>query len=233
MILRYGTWVISQSNVLIGQDGKPVLSDFGFTRIRHELTRTGTQDSGIGAIQYLAPEFFSGDITRGTVMTDTYACSFTILELATGDWPFAHIANKLHVVPLVLRGDRPPMPANMGPFLIDSDAGQRIWTLLVQMWDQWPINRPPLATVKARLDVIREDGTVISPSTTSEVDCNRPKMCNCEDLMPVNCMPLSQTNFNLSPHSELPISAPLVVQKFVDLPAARTTAFSVLIFFAQ
>ena len=117
-----------------------MLSDFGFSRIRHERTRTGTRSSGIGTHLYNAPEIFSGDIIRGTVTADTYACSLAILELATGELPFVHVSNVYALPSLVLMGERPLEPLNIGPFPSDSVAGQSIWKLLVQMWDQQPTN---------------------------------------------------------------------------------------------
>ncbi|KAF9510687.1 hypothetical protein BS47DRAFT_1407227 [Hydnum rufescens UP504] len=74
---------IKPSNVLIDEYGEAVLSDFGFTRIRHGLTRTGTRSTGLGTLRYLAPEVFSGEVPRATLATDIYSLALTIWGLAS------------------------------------------------------------------------------------------------------------------------------------------------------
>jgi serine/threonine protein kinase len=145
---------VSQSNVLIDDHGEALLSDFGFTRIRHELTRTGTRSAaGGGTLRYLAPEVFSGEVPRANVATDIYSLALTIWELASSEPPFSHL-NGFLVLARVSKGERPPMPTMIGTFDNQSEAGKAIWGLLVQMWSQDPENRPPMKLVKEKIDLI-------------------------------------------------------------------------------
>jgi serine/threonine protein kinase len=138
---------------LIDEQGEAVLSDFGFTRIPHELTRTGTRSAGGGTLRYLAPEVCSGEVPRANVATDIYSLALTIWELAASELPFAHL-NGFLVLARVLKGERPPMPTMIGTFDNQSEAGKAIWDLLVQMWSQYPKYRPPIGFIKEEIDVI-------------------------------------------------------------------------------
>ncbi|KAF9510655.1 hypothetical protein BS47DRAFT_1407121, partial [Hydnum rufescens UP504] len=145
---------IKPSNVLIDEHGEAVLSDFGFTRIQHELTRTGTQSTGLGTFRYLAPEVFLGQVVRANVATDIYSLALTIWELASFELPFSHLSHAFLVPRQVERGDRPPLPPMIGTFDSQSGAGKRIWGLLQQMWHQDPKNRPHMMLVKGEIDLI-------------------------------------------------------------------------------
>ncbi|KAF9508955.1 hypothetical protein BS47DRAFT_1332467 [Hydnum rufescens UP504] len=145
---------IKPSNVLIDEHGEAVLSDFGFTRIRHELTRTGTQSTGLGTLRYLAPEVFLGEVLRANVTTDIYSLALTIWALASSELPFAHLPHGFLVLRRVESGERPPMPTMIGTFHSQSEAGKLIWGLLEQMWHQDPNNRPPVTLVKEKIDSI-------------------------------------------------------------------------------
>ncbi|KAF9504625.1 hypothetical protein BS47DRAFT_1354984 [Hydnum rufescens UP504] len=145
---------IKPSNVLIDEHGEAVLSDFGLTRIRHELTRTGTQSSGLGTLRYLAPEVFLGQVLRVNVTTDIYSLALTIWALASSELPFAHLPNEFLIPTRVERGERPPLPTMIGTFHSQSEAGKLIWGLLEQMWHQDPNNRPPMTLVKEKIDSI-------------------------------------------------------------------------------
>ncbi|KAF9510659.1 hypothetical protein BS47DRAFT_1299942 [Hydnum rufescens UP504] len=145
---------IKPSNVLIDDRGEAVLSDFGFTRIRHEVTRTGTRSAaGGGTFRYLAPEIFSDELPRANVATDTYSLGLTIWELASSEPPFAHLNGYL-VLARVSNGERPPKPEMIGTFDSQSKAGKAIWGLVEQMWSQDPKNRPPMKFVKEKIDLI-------------------------------------------------------------------------------
>ncbi|KAF9508492.1 hypothetical protein BS47DRAFT_216845 [Hydnum rufescens UP504] len=142
---------VKPSNVLIDEHGEAILSDFGFTRIRHELTRTGTRSTGLGTLRYLAPEAFSGDVPRATLATDIYSSALTIWGFASSELPFAQLSNEFIVLRRVLKGERPPMPTMIGTFHSQSEGGKLIWGLLERMWHQNPKSRPPMTLVKKKL----------------------------------------------------------------------------------
>ncbi|GGO53263.1 serine/threonine protein kinase [Streptomyces daqingensis] len=73
-------------NVLIGDDGRVKVADFGLVRAVDSQTSVGT-DSILGTVSYLAPE----QIEHGTAdtRTDLYACGVMLYEMLTGAKPHA------------------------------------------------------------------------------------------------------------------------------------------------
>ncbi|GEB52303.1 Stk1 family PASTA domain-containing Ser/Thr kinase [Streptomyces cacaoi] len=73
-------------NVLIGDDGRVKVADFGLVRAVDSHT-SATTDSILGTVSYLAPE----QIEDGTAdtRTDLYACGVMLYEMLTGGKPYA------------------------------------------------------------------------------------------------------------------------------------------------
>ena len=71
-------------NVLIGDDGRVKVADFGLVRAVDSQTSVGS-DSILGTVSYLAPE----QIEHGTAdtRTDLYACGVMLYEMLTGSKP--------------------------------------------------------------------------------------------------------------------------------------------------
>lgn len=76
---------VKPENVLIGDDGRVKVADFGLVRGVDAQTSAHTQ-SLLGTVSYLAPE----QIENGTVgpATDVYACGIMLHELLTGAKPY-------------------------------------------------------------------------------------------------------------------------------------------------
>ncbi|MGN8245366.1 Stk1 family PASTA domain-containing Ser/Thr kinase [Cellulomonas soli] len=76
---------IKPENVLLADDGRIKLADFGLARAVTEVTAT-TTGTVMGTVAYLAPEL----VTRGTsdARTDVYACGILLYEMLTGAQPF-------------------------------------------------------------------------------------------------------------------------------------------------
>lgn len=75
---------IKPENVLLADDGRIKLSDFGLARGTTSNTATGSVL--LGTIAYLAPEL----VTRGTadVRSDIYSCGIMMYELLVGEQPY-------------------------------------------------------------------------------------------------------------------------------------------------
>ncbi|MBN2386372.1 MAG: SUMF1/EgtB/PvdO family nonheme iron enzyme [Anaerolineales bacterium] len=77
------------SNILITEDGDPLLTDFGIAKILTDteatvdLTGTGV---GVGTPEYMAPEQFQGQVGPGT---DVYALGVVLYEMVAGRKPYA------------------------------------------------------------------------------------------------------------------------------------------------
>lgn len=83
---------IKPDNILIGEDGHFVITDFGIsTKMRGTLmrnsTRTLRQESSGGAIPYMGPEMFNGK-AESVKATDIWAFGATLYEIISGELPF-------------------------------------------------------------------------------------------------------------------------------------------------
>ncbi len=76
---------IKPQNVLLGEDGRPRLTDFGIAQAlsASQLTRTGAV---MGSAHYLAPELVRGK--PASPRSDIYALGAVMYEMATGRVPF-------------------------------------------------------------------------------------------------------------------------------------------------
>lgn len=88
---------VKLENVLIGPDGRAVLSDFGISRIfddelrqRLDITLTMPQDEKVlnclGSVHYLAPELQGANPEKATTSSDAWALGILLFRLLTGFW---------------------------------------------------------------------------------------------------------------------------------------------------
>ena len=77
---------VKPQNVLLGEDGRPRLTDFGIAQALASsgLTRTGAV---MGSVHYLAPELIRG--RPATPASDVYGLGAVLYEMATGRVPFS------------------------------------------------------------------------------------------------------------------------------------------------
>ncbi len=76
---------IKPDNILLTEDGKYVISDFGISRnFRSKLSRTNNNSSSSGTIAYMGPERFSENPVI-VLASDIWAFGMTLYELMTGD----------------------------------------------------------------------------------------------------------------------------------------------------
>jgi serine/threonine-protein kinase len=78
---------VKPQNVLLGEDGRPRLTDFGIAQALSSssgLTRTGAV---MGSVHYLAPELARGQ--PASPRSDVYSLGAVLFEMATGRVPFS------------------------------------------------------------------------------------------------------------------------------------------------
>lgn len=95
------------SNVLIDDDGRAWLTDFGIARAldQEQLTEAGT---AIGTVAYMAPEQVRGEAVDGRA--DLYALALVLWEMLTGRVPLKGETRE----ETVARRMRPTLPASLG-----------------------------------------------------------------------------------------------------------------------
>ncbi|MEJ5915870.1 Stk1 family PASTA domain-containing Ser/Thr kinase [Pseudokineococcus sp. 1T1Z-3] len=88
---------VKPENVLLTDDGRVKVADFGLARAASSQTSTHTTGVLMGTVAYLSPEL----VTRGTAdaRSDVYAAGITLFEMLTGSQPFTgevpiHVAHQ-------------------------------------------------------------------------------------------------------------------------------------------
>ncbi|KDQ08508.1 hypothetical protein BOTBODRAFT_567145 [Botryobasidium botryosum FD-172 SS1] len=134
------------SNILISNDGKALLADFGMSSIIESLF---TRSNGPGtSFRWMAPEIQGGKYTKGC---DVWAWGMTTLELVSGMQPFASIKMPGAVLLKVAQGERPDAKEYKSTVLKGD-----LWSLLQSCWDKDPEKRPSIDVVVKKMEAILE-----------------------------------------------------------------------------
>ncbi|CAN5330632.1 Stk1 family PASTA domain-containing Ser/Thr kinase [soil metagenome] len=150
---------LKPENVLLADDGRIKIGDFGLARAASANTATGA--ALLGTIAYLSPEL----ITRGVADTrsDIYAVGIMMFEMLAGDQPY--------------KGDQPMQVAYQhanetvpAPSTVNAKVPPELDELVLWATSPDPENRPRDA--RAMLDQLRETDALLkaapSSSTTSQ-----------------------------------------------------------------
>lgn len=129
----------SQTNILIDNWGNACICDFGFSRLRHEISRTLTLIRAGGRAQFVSPEVSSGETQRPTEASDIYSLAMTIYALGTGDTPFARYSNERMATRAAENGERPDCPGTFSG--LGAEHTLQLYTLLQDMWAHDPTER--------------------------------------------------------------------------------------------
>jgi serine/threonine protein kinase len=102
---------IKPSNIIIGDDGRIYLTDFGLARMMQADVSTSSQDAIIGTPQYISPEQGKGEPV-GT-HSDIYSLGIVLFEMLTGRVPFS--TNSPYAVIHDQIYTPPPLPSSINP----------------------------------------------------------------------------------------------------------------------
>ncbi|MER6912971.1 Stk1 family PASTA domain-containing Ser/Thr kinase [Streptomyces sp. NPDC000594] len=148
---------VKPENVLVGDDGRVKVADFGL--VRAVGSQTNTSGALLGTVSYLAPEQIEDGVC-GT-RTDVYACGVVLYEMLTGAKPHTGdtAAQVLH---RHLHEDVPPPSAAVPGLAVELDE------LVTEATARDPLLRPHdavgmLAEVQAARAALRDDQLDLVP----------------------------------------------------------------------
>ena len=141
---------IKPANILLCQDHRVMVTDFGIAKVRDDTDRT-TTGTMLGTVKYLAPEQVEGEPVDGR--TDVYALGVVLYESICGRVPFqsdsqaATALARLHSTPARPRQIRPSVPRALDEVIMRSIERQ-------------PLSRyQSAASLRAALLAARSDNT--------------------------------------------------------------------------
>ncbi|KAL1741134.1 kinase-like domain-containing protein [Schizophyllum fasciatum] len=159
---------LKSGNILIDSEGKPIITDFGLSKVLDDVAECARQGSSTvgGSTRWMAPELIAAlaeDDARCfelTTCSDVYAFASVCLELTTGTLPYPLRQSDVSVTIDVMRGIRPSHGAKL--CIRIKDEGN-FWNFLYQCWSPNVLERPSM-----RDAVIFLKGLVQLPDCTDE-----------------------------------------------------------------
>ena len=95
---------VKPANILIGSDGRYVLTDFGIATLLHQ-NRMTADGATSGTPTYIPPEMITGD--RGDERSDIYSLGIVLFQLLTGELPF----NSENLYGVLMKHINEPVPS--------------------------------------------------------------------------------------------------------------------------
>lgn len=151
-------------NILIDRNCCALLADFGLLKIGLDPSDPAISDSTTnfgGTTRWMSPELFHPQLfgfkdNRPTKGSDRYALGMVILEVLTGQVPFADDSTFV-VMQKVMSGERPERPK-------EAWSTDDLWGTLEQCWSHQPGSRPTAAAVLGCLERVLLVAAVDSPT---------------------------------------------------------------------
>ena len=140
---------LKSSNIMIDEDKRAILMDFGLAKPRHDRSVT-TGHTLIGTPEYMAPELAEGKDAE--FRTDIYALGIVLYEMLTGQVPYrgssaiATLRQQVESPTPSLVGIVPDLPPRLEAALqkaLAKDPGSRYQTVREFAADLAPVHRPP------------------------------------------------------------------------------------------
>ncbi|CAE6435005.1 unnamed protein product [Rhizoctonia solani] len=132
------------ANVLISNDGTPVLADFGNSLYPEQSMRfTATTSSNSLTVRWSAPELITESGAQSEA-SDVYALAMTIYEILAGILPYNGKREPAIIYLVVTKHQPPDRPDNIPA---ESKAGDKLWNMLLRCWSFEPEIRPSASGV--------------------------------------------------------------------------------------
>ncbi|KIM74971.1 hypothetical protein PILCRDRAFT_688571 [Piloderma croceum F 1598] len=138
---------LTGSNILLDDEGKALLADFGLSNIIVEAYGPSYITSSIGgSVRWAAPEHFRiSDGERVSTVTthgDIYSYGSVVLQVLSGKLPYHHLAKDSEVLITLHRGAHPPRP---------QEIADEQWAMITRCWAEDPPTRPDIKYISERV----------------------------------------------------------------------------------
>lgn len=114
---------VKPSNILIDERGVIKLCDFG---ISGHLNNSKAKTRSAGCAAYMAPERIDPRAKDYDIRADVWSLGITLVEMATGHFPYRGCQTDFEVLTRVLESEPPRLPTDAG-FSIDFQNFVRKW----------------------------------------------------------------------------------------------------------
>ncbi|KAF7771752.1 hypothetical protein Agabi119p4_6063 [Agaricus bisporus var. burnettii] len=133
---------LKANNILVSDDGRALIADFGISSIVLPTKLASTQLSS-GTMRWMAPELFTGEEESRPTMTlksDIWSLGCVYYEIFTRKLPFYHCASDTRLLSVrSIPKAIPHRPTDESEVDIISDD---MWKLMEKCWDNEPCSRP-------------------------------------------------------------------------------------------
>jgi ankyrin repeat protein/predicted Ser/Thr protein kinase len=150
---------IKSLNVLLDENYRAKLTDFGLSKIKKEAKTTSTthDTKAAGTLAWMAPELFKRQ-AKYTRKSDIYSMAIVFWELAARKLPFADAQQPSLIMGWVLQGERDTIP---------EDCPKKFASLIKFCWMQDPNKRPDADKVVEFLDSDQQDFEIFSSKASA------------------------------------------------------------------
>ncbi|KLO08484.1 kinase-like protein [Schizopora paradoxa] len=128
---------IKGNNVLVGDDGTPLLCDFGLARIcgtkSESVQGISTTVRDAGTVRYMALELHMSEFpgTDVSKASDMWAFGMFCVEILSGSVPYCHLKSDGQVIVRIHQGERPQRPCS-------EECSSGLWALIQRCWNRDP-----------------------------------------------------------------------------------------------
>ncbi|CAE6496849.1 unnamed protein product [Rhizoctonia solani] len=145
-------------NIMVSSEGEALIADFGNAILKDLALLFAPTTTFSITHQYAPPEHFSAEnIPVATKQSDVYSYGMTVLEILTGEVPFAD----KNIIWLMRRASEGKLQPNQ-PSSISGD----IWSILLPCWAHDPSKRPPVSNIYFPVQIpdgFKAFGALLSP----------------------------------------------------------------------
>ena len=151
--------------MLLCEDYRPAVADFGMTKVKETSSAQSTAMQGRGGTsRWAAPETFTAGHRKFTEACDVYSFAMTMYEVLTRKIPFEGKNQNQFVMLFCVQHKRPDVR------LVEPGCPPKLKELMVRCWNEDPAARPAFPEIVAALEPI-----LAAAEQQAEEDAAAPK----------------------------------------------------------